>query len=114
MEILPQSAHYVGVPPPSKPSLTKTRHYFQALDNFFRVFAIRTGERVMMLTDPLLLRRGPADPARFDDAEDFLLRVRSTLHLEGERNQNVLSHEQQERTADVLEVVAGRDVAHDQ
>ena len=57
---------------------------------------------IAMLTDPLLLRRGPADPARFDDAEDFLLRVRSTLHLEGERNQNVLSHELQERTADVL------------
>ena len=50
-----------------------------------------------MLTDPLLLRRGPADPARFDEPEDFLLRVRSSLHLERERNQNVLSHELQER-----------------
>ena len=57
---------------------------------------------IALLTDPLLLRRGPADPARFDDAEDFLLRVRSTLHLEGARNQNVLSHEMQERTAEVL------------
>ena len=57
---------------------------------------------IAMLTDPLLLRRGPADPARFDDAEDFLLRVRSTLHLEGQRNQNILSHELQERTAEVL------------
>jgi [protein-PII] uridylyltransferase len=57
---------------------------------------------IAFLTDPLLLRRGPADPARFDDAEDFLLRVRSTLHLECERNQNVLSHELQERTADIL------------
>src|SRR5688500_10954848 len=57
---------------------------------------------IALLTDPLLLRRGPADPARFDDAEDFLLRVRSTLHLEGERQQNVLSHELQERTADLL------------
>ncbi len=37
---------------------------------------------IALLTDPLLLRRGPADPARFDDAEDFLLRVRSALHLE--------------------------------
>ena len=44
---------------------------------------------IAMLTDPLLLRRGPADPARFDEAEDFLLRVRSTLHLEAGRNQNV-------------------------
>ena len=57
---------------------------------------------IALLTDPLLLRRGPADPARFDDAEDFLLRVRSALHLETDRNQNVLSHELQERTADLL------------
>ena len=57
---------------------------------------------IAMLTDPLLLRRGPADPGRFEDAEDFLLRVRSILHLEAGRNQNVLSHELQERTADLL------------
>jgi [protein-PII] uridylyltransferase len=63
------------------------------------LFATRT---IALLTDPLLLRRGPADPARFDDAEDFLLKVRSSLHLEGERHQNVLSHELQERTADLL------------
>src|SRR5688500_7510455 len=63
------------------------------------LFATRT---IALLTDPLLLRRGPADPARFDDAEDFLLRVRSSLHLETDRNQNVLSHDLQERTADLL------------
>jgi [protein-PII] uridylyltransferase len=57
---------------------------------------------IALLTDPLLLRRGPADAARFDDAEDFLLRVRSTLHLECGRNQNVLSHDLQERTAEIL------------
>ena len=57
---------------------------------------------IALLTDPLLLRRGPADVGRFDDAEDFLLRVRSTLHLECGRNQNVLSHELQEKAADVL------------
>ncbi|HTI42815.1 MAG TPA: HD domain-containing protein [Vicinamibacterales bacterium] len=57
---------------------------------------------IALLTDPLLLRRGPADAARFDDAEDFLLRVRSTLHLECGRNQNILSHELQERTAEIL------------
>ncbi|MBI4264343.1 MAG: HD domain-containing protein [Acidobacteria bacterium] len=57
---------------------------------------------IVMLTDPLLLRRGPADPGRFEDAEDFLLRVRSILHLEAGRNQNVLSHELQERTAERL------------
>ena len=57
---------------------------------------------IALLTDPLLLRRGPADAARFDDAEDLLLRVRSALHLECGRNQNVLSHELQERTAEML------------
>ncbi len=36
------------------------------------------------------------------DAEDFLLRVRSLLHLESGRNHNVLSHELQERTAERL------------
>ena len=63
------------------------------------VMAART---IASLTDPLLLRRGPADPGRFEDAEDFLLRVRSILHLEAGRNQNVLSHELQEKTADIL------------
>ena len=58
---------------------------------------------IAMLTEPLLLRRGPADAARFDDAEDFLLRVRSALHLEYGRNQNILSHELQERTAEILD-----------
>ena len=57
---------------------------------------------IAMLTDPLLLRRGPADATRFEDAEDFLLRVRSILHLESGRNHNVLSHDLQERTADLL------------
>jgi [protein-PII] uridylyltransferase len=57
---------------------------------------------IAMLTDPLLLRRGPADPARVDAAEDFLLKVRSTLHLESERNHNVLSHELQERASEAL------------
>ena len=57
---------------------------------------------IALLTDPLLLRRGPADPTRLDDAEDFLLRVRSSLHLERGRNQNVLSHEMQERIAERL------------
>ena len=57
---------------------------------------------IAMLTDPVLLRRGPADPARVDQAEDFLLRVRSTLHLDAGRNQNTLSHDMQERTADLL------------
>jgi [protein-PII] uridylyltransferase len=57
---------------------------------------------IAMLTDPLLLRKGPADPARFEDAEDFLLKIRSALHVGTDRNQNVLSHEMQERTAELL------------
>ena len=60
---------YVGLPPALKPSLTDTKHYFQALDNFFKVFAIRPGERVLMLTDPLL------DP-RVVDAVSGLARAR--------------------------------------
>lgn len=45
---------YVGLPP--KPKFTD-REWFQALDQFSRVFAIRPGERVLMLTDPLLDKR---------------------------------------------------------
>jgi hypothetical protein len=60
---------YAGMPPRLKGSLTDTKHYFQALDNFFRVFAIRPGERVLMLTDPLL------DP-RVVDAVTGLARAR--------------------------------------
>jgi [protein-PII] uridylyltransferase len=57
---------------------------------------------IALLTDPLLLRKGPTEPARFEDAEDFLLRVRSVLHLETGRNQNVLGHELQERVAELM------------
>jgi [protein-PII] uridylyltransferase len=63
------------------------------------LLAVRT---IARLTDPGLLGRGPADPARLDEAEDFLLRVRSIVHLERKRNQNVLSHELQEKAAQTL------------
>jgi [protein-PII] uridylyltransferase len=63
------------------------------------LLAVRT---IARLTDPGLLGRGPADPARLDDAEDFLLRVRSIVHLARKRNQNVLSHELQETAAQTL------------
>jgi [protein-PII] uridylyltransferase len=63
------------------------------------LLAVRT---VARLTDPLLLGRGPADPARLDEAEDFLLRIRSIVHLDRKRNQNVLSHELQEKAAHLL------------
>ena len=46
--------NFIGVPPKLRSSITEVKDYFQALDNFTRVFAIRPGERVLMLTDPLL------------------------------------------------------------
>ena len=64
-----QSMQYIGLPPKIKSSLTETKDYFQAVDNFCRVFAIRSGERVLMLTDPLL------DP-RVVDAVTGLARAR--------------------------------------
>ena len=63
------------------------------------LLAVRT---IARLTDPALLGHGPADPARLDEAEDFLLRVRAIVHLERKRNQNVLSHELQEKVAQTL------------
>ena len=63
------------------------------------LLAVRT---IARLTDPALLGHGPADPARLDEAEDFLLRVRSIVHLERKRNQNVLSHDLQEKAAQTL------------
>ncbi len=57
---------------------------------------------IAQLTDPTLLRQSPLDPARLDEAEDFLLSVRSILHLDSRRNQNVLGHEVQERAAQTL------------
>ena len=45
---------YIGTPPSLNSSITATKDYFQALDNFARVFAIRSDERVLMLTNPLL------------------------------------------------------------
>src|SRR5947208_2852718 len=57
---------YVGLPPKRK---FTDREWFQALDQFARVFAIRPGERVLMLTDPLL-------DARVVDAVTGLARAR--------------------------------------
>src|SRR5215470_4081800 len=57
---------------------------------------------IAALTDPSLLRRGVEDASRIEEAEDFLLRVRSILHLESKRNQNQLTHQLQEIAADVL------------
>jgi hypothetical protein len=60
---------YVGLPPPLNASVTRTKDLFQAMDNFACVFAIRPGEKVVMLTDPLL------DP-RVVDAVTGLARAR--------------------------------------
>src|SRR5206468_3259782 len=61
--------------------------------------ALRTIARV---TDAVLLDRVPAGRATLEEAEDFLLRIRSILHLDARRNQNVLDHEMQEKVAQVL------------
>ena len=46
--------------------------------------------------------RLPAGRAALEEAEDFLLRIRSVLHLDARRNQNVLDHEMQEKAAQIL------------
>src|SRR5437867_3323096 len=63
------------------------------------LWAART---IASLTDPALLDRGPAERARLDEPEEFLLRLRSILHVEHKRNKNVLTHEIQERAAELM------------
>ena len=48
---------YKGMPLPLRPDITDTFEFFQALDNFTQTFAIRRGEKVLMLADPRLDRR---------------------------------------------------------
>jgi [protein-PII] uridylyltransferase len=57
---------------------------------------------IARLTDPALLKQSPTDAAALDEAEEFFLRLRSILHLEARRNQNLLTHEMQERVARVI------------
>jgi [protein-PII] uridylyltransferase len=57
---------------------------------------------VAAMSDPSLLQRRE-DAVRLAEAEEFLLRVRSLLHLERRRNDNVLAHEVQERLAEQLQ-----------
>jgi len=57
---------------------------------------------IAALTDPSLMRRSVEDPSKIEEAEDFLLRVRSILHLESKRNHNQLTHQLQENAADIL------------
>ena len=44
----------IGLPPGLNPSITQTKHYFAALENFQRTFAFKQGDTVLLLTDPLL------------------------------------------------------------
>ena len=57
---------------------------------------------IRMLARDVLIARGRTEPERLDDAEEFLLRVRSVLHLVNGRDTNVLTHELQERVAAAL------------
>src|SRR5258706_1377641 len=63
------------------------------------LWAART---IAALTDPALIDRGQADRARLDEAEEFLMRVRSILHATHKRNKNVLNHEIQEQAAQLM------------
>ncbi len=56
----------------------------------------------VLLGEGRRIGNGRFDERRLHEAEDFLLRVRSILHLQGGRNTNVLSHPLQELTADIL------------
>jgi hypothetical protein len=50
----PATGAFVGLPTALNPSITSTKNFVQALDNFHRVFAIRPGDEVLVLADPLL------------------------------------------------------------
>ncbi|PYQ74714.1 MAG: hypothetical protein DMG01_20020, partial [Acidobacteria bacterium] len=63
------------------------------------VWAART---IAAITDPAVIDRGASDRSRLDEAEQFLLRLRSILHVEHKRNNNVLSHENQEQAARLM------------
>src|SRR4029079_19472477 len=59
-------------------------------------------QTIAMLTDPGLLALGGSGSRALEDAEEFLLRVRSILHLEAKRHHNLLKHELTERAAECL------------
>jgi hypothetical protein len=44
----------IGLPPGLNPAITQTKNYFAALENFQRTFAFKQGDKVLLLTDPLL------------------------------------------------------------
>lgn len=57
---------------------------------------------IAKLTDPTLLSQSTVGVQALDEAEELMLRLRSILHLETKRHQNVLSHELQEHAAECL------------
>jgi [protein-PII] uridylyltransferase len=63
---------------------------------------------VRSLAREAFVGRSRPEGARLDDAEEFLFRVRAVLHAESGRDLNVLTHEQQERVAEML-VMPGPD-----
>ena len=48
------SDEMVGLPPGINSATTQTKNYFAALENFQRTFAFKQGDKVLLLTDPLL------------------------------------------------------------
>jgi hypothetical protein len=56
-EDIVNSKYATALPAQSVLPQTETRNYFQAIDNLIKVYAIRPGEKVLFLTDPLLDRR---------------------------------------------------------
>lgn len=50
----PDRPEWAGLPIPVAPAITQVKHHVQAMDNFVRVFAMRPGDRVLLLGDPLL------------------------------------------------------------
>ena len=48
------SDELVGLPPGVRAATTDTKNYFAALENFQRTFAFGQGDKVLLLTDPLL------------------------------------------------------------
>jgi [protein-PII] uridylyltransferase len=62
---------------------------------------------IQELTDQDSNGTAAVDGAQLGESEDFLLRIRSILHVECGRNKNVLSHGLQERVAEVLGFAGG-------
>jgi [protein-PII] uridylyltransferase len=58
--------------------------------------------RYLRALDPASFEEDGTRTAALDEAEEFLLRVRALLHVEANRDANLLTHDLQERVADAL------------